>query len=212
MTRLLFLILPILTAIAACAVPGPAKQTARQFYVLQETGASTAVAPFGYTPCFALRVNPVGSAPGLNTSRMAYSNAAHRLDYFAYHEWLAPPAKMLTPLIESRLQSATLFSSVIASSPDVRTELRLDSELLALQQDFAGGSSTLHFSIRVNLVNTATRSLVGTRTFIYREPASGANAEAGVAAANLAVGRFLADLATFLRAAVESLECPEKTG
>ncbi len=140
---------------------------------------------------------------------MAYSTEPNRLDYFAYHEWIAPPAKMIASLMESRLQASGLFSAVLAGSPDVRTDLRLDSELQVLQQDFTGDESTLNFTIRVNLVEVQSRTLLGSETFDYQEPAGG-NAEAGVVAANRAVDRYLDELTGFLDASVKNLECPDQ--
>jgi ABC-type uncharacterized transport system auxiliary subunit len=138
---------------------------------------------------------------------MAYSTEPNRLDYFAYHEWIAPPAKMIASSMESRLQAAGLFSVVLVDSPDIRTDLRLDSEAQVLQQDFTGDGSTLNFTTRVNLVEVETRTLLGSETFSYREPA-GENAEAGVLAANRAANLFLDDLTAFLAAAIEKIECP----
>jgi ABC-type uncharacterized transport system auxiliary subunit len=114
---------------------------------------------------------------------------------------------MIASSMESRLQAARLFSVVLVDSPDIRTGLRLDSEVQVLQQDFTGNGDTLNLSIRVNLVEVATRTLLGSETFSYREPA-GENAEAGVLAANRAANLFLDDLTAFLAAAIEKIECP----
>ena len=202
-------IVATLAFLTACSLPGPSQQAEKQYFVLQDQGVSNAVSNPGAMPCLSLRITTPGSAAGLNTARMAYSTEPNRLDYFAYHEWIAPPAKMLVSLMESHLQASGLFSAVLAGSPDVRTDLRLDSELQVFQQDFTGDGDSLNFTIRVNLVEIKSRHLLGSETFNYREPAAG-NAEAGVAAANRAVDRFLDELTGFLVTSVKNLGCPDQ--
>jgi ABC-type uncharacterized transport system auxiliary subunit len=94
-------------------------------------------------------------------------------------------------------------------SPDVRTDLRLDSEVQVLQQDFSSKGDTLNLSIRVSLVEVQTRTLLGSRSFSYREPAEGGNAGAGVDAANRAANLFLDDLTAFLYTSSEKINCPD---
>jgi len=204
--RLIFTIATV-AALTACSLPGPAQQTEKQYFVLQDQGVSTPVPGAVSKPCFSLRITTPASAAGLNTTRMAYSTEPSRMDYFAYHEWIAPPAKMIASLMETRLQAAGLFSAVMVGSPDVRTDLRLDSEVQVLQQDFSSKGDTLNLTIRVNLVEVKTRTLLGARTFSYREAADAENAEAGVAAANRAVNRFMADLEIYLREIIRKEDC-----
>jgi len=199
-----------LAAVAACSLPGSSRNTAKQLYVLQGREISSPVSIPVVQPCLALRVNTPGSSAGLNTARMAYSTEPNQLDYFAYHEWVAPPAKMIAAMIETRLETSALFGLVISGSPDIRTDLRLDSELQVLQQDFAGNSSTVKFAMRVNLVDVASRTLIGSKTFSYRESTEDENAESGVAAANRVADRFLDELVTFVRASTANLECPKQ--
>ncbi len=199
-----------LAAIAACSLPGSSRNTAKQLFVLQDRDISSPVSAPIVNPCISLRVGATGSAAGLNTARMAYSAEPNQLDYFAYHEWVAPPARMIAALIETRLETSALFGLVIAGSPDIRTDLRLDSELQVLQQDFAENGSTVKFTMRVNLVDVASRTLIGFETFNYHESTEDDNAESGVAAANRMADRFLDDLVTFLRNSTLHLECPDQ--
>jgi cholesterol transport system auxiliary component len=197
-----------LISITTCSMPGRSQQTAKQFFVLQDQGVSIPVPGPVSKPCFSLRITTPGSAAGLNTARMAYSTEPNRLDYFAYHEWIAPPAKMIASLMESRLQAAGLLRAVMVGSPDVRTDLRLDSEIQVFQQDFTADGDHLNLAIRVNLVGVEARTLLGSETFNYHEPAGG-NAEAGVEAANRAVDRFLDDLTGFLDSSIKKMACPD---
>ena len=193
-------------AMLSCSMPGPAKTTEKQLYVLTAPDVNNAIDPASEA-CVSLRISNTGSAAGFNTSRMAYSREPDRLEYFAYHEWAAPPAKMIASMMESGLSASGLFSVVLAGSPDIRTDLRLDSDLQILQQDFSAGKNTVQLGVKISLVEPATRSLKGSRTFSYREAADAENAEAGVAAANRAAHRFLADLETYLREITRKEDC-----
>jgi len=207
--RRFIVIVATLAFLTACSLPGPSKQTEKQFFVLQDHYVASSGSNPLAKPCLSLRITTPGSAAGLNTARMAYSTEPNRLDYFAYHEWIAPPAKMIASLMESRLQASGLFSAVLAGSPDVQTDLRLDSEVQVFQQDFTQNEGTLNFTVRVNLVEVQSRTLLASETFVYQEPAIG-NAEAGVVAANRAVDRYLNELTGFLDVSVKSLECPDQ--
>ena len=111
-------------------------------------------------------------------------------------------------MIETRLDESGLFGAIVAGSSDIRTDLRLDSEVLSLQQEFEDGTSNVTLAVKVNLVKVSNRSLINSRTFSYRVAADEQNAEAGVVAANLATERFLDDLARFVSSAVKPMECP----
>ena len=139
---------------------------------------------------------------------MAYSEQANRLDYFAYHAWVDTPARMLSNLIQQALEGSGLFGAVLSGSPEIRTELRLDSELMRLQQDFQGSDSSLVLDVRVNLVDVDKRVLLGSRALSYSVAARAANPEAGVAAASQAADQFVSDLVQFLAASVSPIECP----
>ena len=197
--------------IASCSLPGPSQRPAKQTYVLQGGPVSQPSEAMTSKPCASLRVSLPGSAPGINTVRMAYTTEPNRLDYFAYNEWVATPARMIASMMESRLDALGLFSAVVLGSSDIKTDFRLDSEVQALQQDFTKGTSTVTLSIKVALVEVANRSLLNSKTFSYREPADGENAEAGVAAANRAAEHFLVDLTAFLSASINPAFCKDSS-
>jgi ABC-type uncharacterized transport system auxiliary subunit len=193
--------------IAACSLPGPSQRPAKQTYVLQGGPVSQPREAMISKPCASLRISLPGSAPGINTVRMAYTTELNRLDYFAYNEWVATPARMIASMMESRIDALGLFSAAILGSSDIKTDFRLDSEVRVLQQDFANGTSTVTLTIKVTLIEVANRSLLNSKTFSYREPADGENAEAGVAAANRAAKHFLVDLTAFLSESINPAFC-----
>ncbi len=193
--------------LTGCSLPGPPISPAKQIYWLQGVEELNKGSLVRSGSCATLRISNSGSVPGFMTSRMAYTTEPKRLDYFAYHEWVDTPAKMITTMIESRLDHIGMFGAVVSGSPDIRTDYRLDSELKRLLQVFNTSSSRVVLTIKVNLITVSDHSLLNSRTFDYMEPASGANPEAGVAAANRAAENFLVDLAAFVSESVEQFDC-----
>lgn len=208
--RLAYGLLALLPVLHACSLPGRAHAPSLQTYTLQASQASQAVnaaAPAAARKCLSIRVSSPRTAPGFTTSRMAYSEQADRVDYFAYHEWVDTPARMLAHLEAQGLDASGLFGAVLSGSPEIRTDLRLDSELIRLLQEFTGSGSTLALDIKVTLVDVKSRSLLGSKRFSYSEAASKANPEAGVAAANRATDAFLADFLAFLEQSIAPIAC-----
>jgi len=200
----------IMTAwfLAACSLLGQSDKTPQKAYLLQDLQNRSAAAAVAQSrSCVTLRVSPVVSSSGFRTTGMAYVTEPPRLDYFAYHEWVDTPANMLGKLIETRLDAGGMANAVVTGSTDVRAEVRLDSTLLQLVQEFAGDSSSLVLAVKVLVIDVPSRSLLGSRTFSYVEPAAGANPQAGVEAADRAVGRFLGDLDGFVRQSIAPIAC-----
>lgn len=205
----LLALLTLLTAgiLSGCALPGPARTPPQKTYILQ-TGAPSIESPSAPSDsCALLRISGPVSSPGFTTSRMAYSVEPQRVDYFAYHEWVDSPAKMLATLIESQLDHKGLFRAVVKDSPDIRTHYRLDSELQRLLQFVDADKSWVVLEVKVKLIAVADHTLLDSRTFAYKEPTSQANPEAGVAAANRAAQHFLDDLLAFLEESLDPTEC-----
>ncbi len=193
--------------LASCSMPGTSQKQARESYLLEGTGTADLRVSGQAESCLTLRVATPVSAPGYSTNRMAYTTQASRLDYFAYHQWADTPARMIASLIETRLDSSKIFEAVVSGSADIRTDLRLDSELLQLRQDFNSKNSTLKLTIKVKLIDVATRSLLRSTTFKYTEPVNEKNPESGVEAANHAADKFMSELEDFLAQSTVSVEC-----
>ena len=75
--------------------------------------------------------------------------------------------------------------------------MRLETELIRLQQDFGTRPSQVRLTLRAVLLDTATRQVVAWREFDESVPAAGDDPVAGAAAAHQATQRVLAALAAF---------------
>lgn len=137
------------------------------------------------------------AAPGYDSVRIAYTRHPHEIEYFANNEWVAPPAHMLAPLIVRTLEQGGGFRAVVPASSPVIGDLRLDTEIVRLQQEFDVAPSRVRFTLRAQLVDPVARRVVKTGEFDAIEDAPGDDPRGGVAAANRAVARVLAELAGF---------------
>jgi len=201
------LIVTITSLISCSMMPFNNNNDTLQTYLLQDIqNIPTAAAPtYG---CSSLRIARPTSSPGFRTARMAYMTVQNRLDYFAYHEWVDAPATMLASIIEQRLETDRIFSSVLSGSTDIKTDWRLDLNLLALYQDFTTAQqSRIVFKVKVSLLDLHNRILIDTKTFEYIVNTEINNAEAGVTAANKAVVDFLTELNRFIWKAASKTEC-----
>ncbi|CAN5242520.1 hypothetical protein BH11PSE10_BH11PSE10_01720 [soil metagenome] len=186
-------------AVSACGSLLPKAAPPPAFYALTAV-ISAAAAPAAATPAASaptLVVNPPQAAAGYDSSRIIYVRQPHQLQYFAQSEWVDTPARMLTPLLVAALQNQGVFKAVVSSPSAAAGELRLDTEIVFLQQDFdAAGGSSVRFGMRATLVDNLSRKVRGSREF-EASVAAGSDAYSGVIAANGAVQQVLLQVATF---------------
>jgi cholesterol transport system auxiliary component len=83
---------------------------------------------------------------------------------------------------------------VVQAPSAAAAELRLDSELVRLAQDFTVKPSRVRLTLRVELIDTAARRVLAARELDEVEPAASDDPYGGVAAANRALGRLLGRL------------------
>ena len=76
-------------------------------------------------------------------------------------------------------------------------DLRLETEVLALQHDFTARPSQVRFALRAYLAEEGTRRVVATRDFEAAQPSPGEDPYGGVQAANTAARVVLQKLAEF---------------
>jgi cholesterol transport system auxiliary component len=134
---------------------------------------------------------------GIDSRRMVYVARPYELSYFARNEWADTPARMLHPLLVQALEGAGAFRAVVSTSNSVVSDLRLDTEVLALQQEFLERPSVARVAIRAQLVDLASRRVLATRVLEAKETAPSDDPYGGVVALNQALARVLADLSAF---------------
>ncbi len=129
--------------------------------------------------------------PGYDTPRMAYVTRPHQIDYFSRNQWVASPAKMLYPILIETMSRR--FQNVVkAPSPG---DMRLDTEIVLLRQEFYGNSSRIHFVLRARIRRDGQAA--ETREFEIFEACPENNPYGGVVAANRAVSVLMQELSDY---------------
>ena len=144
-----------------------------------------------------LIVNPPRAAAGFDSQRIIYLREAYKLEYFANSEWVDPPSRMLGTLLVSALQATGGFRAVVLAPGTAVGEIRLETEIIRLQQDFQTRPSRAQFTLRATLLDDKTRRVLAWREFDASVPAPTDDPYGGVLAANLAVQAVLKEMVGF---------------
>ena len=160
-----------------------------------EVAKAAAPAPAASAPT--LLVSAPRASSGLDSRRILYQREPHRLDHFAHSDWADTPARMLAPLIVAALEQSGSFHAVVVTPGTTEARLRLDTEILRLQQQFDSTPSQVRFTLRAHLVDSRSRQVLAWREFDLRIAAPSDDPRGGVVAANTAVQQAMLQLADF---------------
>ena len=199
------LCLVLATGCAALRPEAPAGSLS--LYSLSAVRGAPTIKPPGAPAASATAATLVVGVPravaGFDSKRLMYLRLPHKLEYFANSEWVDTPARMLTPLIVAALENRDAFLAVIHPPGSARGDLRLDTEVVLLQHEFALTPSRVRLVLRASLVEDASRRIVATREFEEVVDATSDDPYGGVLAANQAVDAVLGKLADFCADAAE---------
>jgi len=180
--------------LAACAALQPQRMENPTLYLLDAQLAAAVQRP---QRALVLVVDAPRTRAGFATPQMAYVRQPHKLDYYAKNRWVDTPARMLAPLLVQALAQAGGFRAVVQAPNPVAADLRLDTELIRLQQDFATQPSRVQLTLRAQLIDTHTNKILAAKEFDESESAPSEDAYGGAIAANRALQRLLGQLSEF---------------
>lgn len=184
--------------LAACTALQPPRAEVATLYLLEARPARTAAQP---PRALVLAVETPHARAGYDTARMVYVRQPHKLEYYAKNRWVDTPARMLAPLLVQALAQSGAFNAVVQSSNRIGADLRLDTELVRLQQDFSTQPSRVQLSLRAQLIDTRSNRVLALRELEETEIAPSEDAYGGVMAANTALQRLLDQLVAFCHTA-----------
>lgn len=190
----------LLSACSASLLPTPAPAPAR--FTLDAPAAPAGLAA-GDTPRAAAAAAPVllvalpRTASGYDGRGMLYLRRPNELQAFAFHEWVAPPAQMLAPLLVRTLQDSGSFRAVLLAPTAAVTDWQLETQVLRLHQDFTQRPSRVRLTLRAVLLDSASRQTLAWREFDTTVPATADDPVAGAQAAQRAAQSLVAELAAF---------------
>ena len=191
--QVLQLLVPILLLTACTGLPAP--QVASQNIYVLEAGPAIQAAPVKRDLVLAISVPR--ALPGFDTPLMAYVQQPYELNYFVTSRWADTPARMLEPLIEQAMVQTESFRAVMPASGEISADVRLDIQLVRLQQDFKTRPSRVQLTLRAQLMDVRGKRLLAAKQFDAVETATSEDAYGGVTAANRLLQRVLGELAEF---------------
>jgi cholesterol transport system auxiliary component len=181
----------VAVGLSACVSLGPAKPSTR--YELQALFEGQPVAG----PGPALVVAQPTAAPGFDGPRIVYVKRPHELEFFSRSEWVDTPARMLAPLLVRALERSGAFASVAEARSATAAGLRLEAEIVRLQQEFTERPSRVRVTLRIQLSELPSRRVLGAREIEAVEEAPSDDPYGGVVAANRAVRRVLDEIVAY---------------
>lgn len=189
---------PVLITLVACSVLKPPHLADVKTYVFEPM-----IAPAPATPARQATRNAVivvaepRSQAGYATVRMAYMKRDYALDYFANSQWADTPARMLQPLLVAALEATGHYAAVLRAPAAVAAGLRVDTEVVHMEQVFVTQPSRMRIAVRVQLIDPQRGQVLGTRLFDVNAAAPTDDAYGGVRAANQMLTPLLKDVAAF---------------
>jgi len=192
-----FLSILMLLNMVSCGIL-PANATAPKSYLLDIPFESLSTSnPQGKV----LLVSMPQAAAGYDTVGLMYIRTPYVLEYYTESKWIDTPAQMLLPLLVHSLEATGYFNAVLsANAAAVSGELRLDTEIIRLYQDFQIEPSQVHLVLRAQLLNMVTRQVIATHVFEVKEFSPSQNAEGNVVATNQAITNVLKIITKFVMA------------
>jgi cholesterol transport system auxiliary component len=155
-----------------------------------------------------LEVSAPRASPGFDTPRMVYVQRPYELNYFADNRWADAPARMLGPLLTQALERSGGFRTVVQAPTVVPADVRVNTELIRLQQNFSTRPSRAEVALRVQLVDVRARRVFATRLLEETETTPSDDAYGGVVGVNAALGRVLMQVVDFCFAETANRSAP----
>lgn len=181
----------LLAASLAC-LPAGLKPSAPDLYALDPAVARRAAS--AGEAAVPVAVATPRAAPGLESRAILYVQREHEVRYFARSAWVDSPARMLAPLLARALEADGAFRAVAGPGGEP-ARLRLETDLLRLQQEFTTRPSRVRLVLRARLVDAGARRTLGEREIEVVEAATSDDPYGGVLAANAAAARAVAEVA-----------------
>jgi cholesterol transport system auxiliary component len=164
-------------------------------FVAPPTTAATA--PTGAAVGTTLIVDLPTADAGFDSAHIVYLRTAGRPQSFARSEWIDTPARMLQPLIVRAAAESGAFAAVVAAPSAAAGNVRLETEIVRLQQDFGVTPSEVRFTLRAYLIRETTRQVLAWQEFDAVVAAGSDTPKGGAQTARQAVSGVLGQLAAF---------------
>ena len=188
-------VLLTLLTLAGCTLPQDQSPPAQSY--LLDVGAF-APAPARRSSNKTLLVTMPKAAPGFDSNRMAYTRQPPKLDYYRDSVWSDAPARMLQPILVRAFEATGAFRAVVSPPAPGLANVRVDVDVIRLQQEFMIQPSRVRFTARIKVVDLKSNQVLGTQVFEAVEPAPSEDASGAAQAANRATRKVLSEMTSFV--------------
>jgi len=182
---------PLILLISAC---GSIKLPVTEYYQLTQFSHKT----YQQRGAETLFISPPEAMRGYDGIKMNYSTQPFEVKSFAHHAWLGSPALMIQPLLTQSLQNSGYFRAVSSGIYSDKTDYRLDTQLLMLQQNFTTHPSRLFLVMKLVFNDARNHQVIASKILQYRIVCPTDTPYGGVLAANQAVKLFTEDAVKFV--------------
>jgi ABC-type uncharacterized transport system auxiliary subunit len=187
----LLLVLLVFLVGACVRVPRDALEIRRYAIDLPAAPESTETVP-GLT----VLVRPLQTGGTQKADRMMYREAAHRMDYYFYHRWIAPPSRMVGDALVSYLTEWSLFGGgVVRPTDGVIPTHEILCRLENLLGDNSGDGATTKLEVTLTIMRFSGgdvgEELLFQKTYTIVRDRKDRRITSYVGAANEAVGEWL---------------------
>lgn len=186
----------LFNSLSACSMLSPVKLGEVQRYTLGMHNESRLTEKSSDKTVLVLRTK---AAAGYDSQNILYAKQPFQLQSFQQNEWVAPPAQLISSLIERSLEKSHAFKAVVTTGySGADTDFTVDSTLQRLDQDFTGTHNVVHLEISVQVIDNAAHKIVGSQLFSTTVPTTSADPYGGVLAANAATKKLMKDVTDFV--------------
>jgi cholesterol transport system auxiliary component len=164
-----YLRLMIMLCVTGCALPHEPERTLYEITPENVLPSQATGSPHKWG---ILRIAMPHSVAGLGSERIQVQESDGSLTWVKNAEWIAPPAKMLEPLLVRDLESSGLFTAVIDSHSSVNAafDLQTNVERFTLVEADKTGAAHVEIALRYSLVKIPENSLLASRLVVSSEP------------------------------------------
>lgn len=195
------IVLALLLGLCSCSLLGPQKVPVVHHFTLTRTSDVKAKRPLHRQTLLVSR--PIAS-PGYDSTAMIYVRRPYHLQSFSRSDWVATPAQMITPLLAQSLLNSHRYQAVVTPPYSGHSDYRLESQLLALRQEFTHKPSRVRMVMAVQLLQNNSGRVITSARFVTSAKCRHDTAYSGVLASNHALKEMLEKITRFVSSSTPS--------
>jgi len=149
-----------------------------------------------------LAIREFAAAPGLDKESLAYRPADYRHGFYGYHQWVAPPVRLMNERIRSELSQSRGFKHVLSAGREAEADIVLDGSVTAFHEEDAADGWHGAAGLELILQDVRTRQIFWSQAYLKRVAAADQTPAAVVAAINKAVDQLFPRITTDIHQAI----------